>query len=101
MKAALTLMLLLAAGQGFAAELDRTPIEAATVDGKKVHLFPNGRWAFVDPDEAAAARQRAEQYPENRTRPMDSQGVVLGDFGRVILPGDKDYNRGTLNPKMR
>ena len=101
MRLVIGLMLAIAAGSVFAAELDRTPIEAATVDGKKVHLFPNGRWAFVDPDEAAAARQRAEQYPENRTRPMDSQGVVLGDFGRVILPGDKDYNRGTLNPKMR
>lgn len=101
MKAAFALMLVLAAGQGFAAELDRTPLEAATVDGKKVRLFPNGRWEYVDSEDAAAARQRAEQYPENKTRPMDSQGVVIGNFGRVILPGDKDYNRGSLNPKMR
>lgn len=101
MRAVFALMLVLAAGQGFAAELDRTPLEAATVDGKKVRLFPNGRWEFVDPEDAAAARQRAEQYPENKTRPMDSQGVVIGNFGRVILPGDKDYNRGSLNPKMR
>jgi hypothetical protein len=95
------LILVLAAGQGFAAELDRAPIEAATVDGQKVRLFPNGRWEFVDVAKAAEAQKIAAEYPENKTRPVDAQGGLLGGLGRSIMPGDKDYNRGSLNPKMR
>jgi len=98
-KTALVLMLALAAGQGFAAELDRTPIEAATVDGQKVRLFPNGRWEFVDAAKAAGAQKVAAEYPENKTRPAEAQGGVFG-IGRTIMPGDKDYNRGSLNPKL-
>jgi hypothetical protein len=94
-------MLALAAGQGLAADLDRTPIEAATVDGQKVRLFPNGRWEFVDAAKAAAAQKAAAEYPENKTRPVEAQGLLFGGFGRNVMPGDKDYNRGTLNPKMR
>lgn len=100
MKAAWALILVLAAGQGFAAELDRTPLEAATVDGKKVRLFPNGRWEYVDVALAAEAQKRAAAYPENKTRPAEAQGGVFG-FGRTVMPGDKDYNRGSLNPKLR
>jgi hypothetical protein len=71
------------AGQGLAAELERTPLAATTADGQAVHLYPNGRWAFVDAARAAEA-----------------QGGVFG-VGRTIMPGDKDYNRGSLNPKLR
>jgi len=99
-KTALVLMLALVAGQGFAAELDRTPIEAATVDGQKVRLFPNGRWEFVDAAKAAEAKKVAAEYPENKTRPAAAQGGVFG-IGGTIMPGDKDYNRGSLNPKLR
>ena len=74
MKAAFALMLLLAAGQGFAAELDRTPLEATTVDGKKVRLFPNGRWEFVDAAMAAEAQKVAAEFPENKARPAEAQG---------------------------
>jgi hypothetical protein len=95
------LILALAAGQCFAAELDRTPLEAVTVDGQKVRLFPNGRWEFADAAKAAEAQQLAAQYPENKTRPVEAQGGLFGGFGRVIMPGDKDYNRGSLNPKAR
>ena len=95
------LMLALAAGPLPAAELDRTPIEAATVDGQKVRLFPNGRWEFVDAAKAAAAQQIAADYPENKTRPVEAQGGLFGGVGRTLMPGDKDYNRGSLNPKMR
>ena len=49
------LILALAAGQCFAAELDRTPLEAVTVDGQNVRLFPNGRWEFADAAKAAEA----------------------------------------------
>lgn len=102
MKAAFAaLILALAAGQCFAAELDRTPLEAVTVDGQKVRLFPNGRWEFADAAKAAEAQQLAAQYPENKTRPVEAQGGLFGGFGRVIMPGDKDYNRGSLNPKAR
>ena len=102
MKAAFAgLILALAAGQCFAAELDRTPLEAVTVDGQKVRLFPNGRWEFADAAKAAEAQQLAAQYPENKTRPIEAQGGLFGGFGRVIVPGDKDFNRGSLNPKLR
>jgi len=95
------LILALAAGQCLAVELDRTPIEAATADGEKVRLFPNGRWEFVDAAKVAAAQKAAAEYPENKTRPVEAQGGLFGGFGRSIMPGDKDYNRGSLNPKTR
>lgn len=95
------LILLLAAGSTLAADLDRTPLEAVTVDGQKVRLFPNGRWEFADAAKAAEAQQLAAQYPENKTRPIEAQGGLFGSFGRTIMPGDKDYNRGSLNPKGR
>lgn len=95
------LILVLVAGQCLATELDRAPLEAVTVDGQKVRLFPNGRWEFTDAAKAAEAQQLAAQYPENKTRPIEAQGGLFGGFGRTIMPGDKDYNRGTLNPKTR
>lgn len=82
------------------ASLARTPTAATTVSGDKVLLHPNGRWEFVDVAKAEQAKKLAELYPENQTRPLEAQGGVMG-VGRVILPGDKDYNRGSLNPKMR
>lgn len=101
MRLAGALILALAAGQCLAVELDRTPIEAATANGEKVRLFPNGRWEFVDAAKAAAAQKAAAEYPENKTRPVEAQGGLFGGFGRSVMPGDKDYNRGTLNPKTR
>jgi len=99
-RAALIAVLLgLATAGAMAAELDRTPVEAVTVNGEKVRLFPNGRWEYVDAAKAAAAQQAAARYPENRTRPEGGQGGLFG-VGRIIMPGDKDYNRGSLNPKL-
>ena len=98
--AACVLMLGLVAADAFAAELDRTPVEAVTVNGEKVRLFPNGRWEYVDAAKAAAAQQAAAKYPENQTRPEGAQGGLFG-VGRTVMPGDKDYNRGSLNPKLR
>jgi len=99
-RAALTgVLLVLAAGCVAAAELDRTPVEAVTVNGEKVRLFPNGRWEYLDPAKAAAAQQKAAVYPENQTRPEGAQGGLFG-VGRIIVPGDRDYNRGSLNPKL-
>jgi hypothetical protein len=100
LRAVLILVLFGATLGALAAELDRIPIEALTVDGEKVRLFPNGRWEYVDAAKAAAAQQRAVAYPENQTRPEGAQGGLFG-VGRTVMPGDKDYNRGSLNPKLR
>ncbi len=100
MKAAALAILFLAAGQAAAADLDRTPLEATTAAGEKVRLFPNGRWEYVDAKKAADAQQVAAQYPENKTRPIDAQGGWLPGT-RTVMPGDRDYNRGSLNPKTR
>lgn len=97
----LLLIALLASGPALAAELDRTPLEAVTADGQQVRLFPNGRWEYLDQVKAAEAQRIAADYPENKTRPVESQGIVIGGIGRYVMPGDKDYNRGSLNPKMR
>ncbi len=75
-------------------------IEATTASGEKVRLHPNGRWEYVDAQKAATAKAVADQYPENKLRPMDAQGCLFG-IGRCVMPGDKDYNRGTLNPAKR
>lgn len=100
MKALAGIVLLLGAGLCLASELDRTPIEATTADGQQVRLFPNGRWEFVDTVKAAAAQKVAAEYPENKARPAEAQGGLFG-VGRTLMPGDKDYNRGSLNPKLR
>jgi hypothetical protein len=73
-------------------------VEATTVKGEKVRLLPNGRWEYVDQAKQANAKKTFDTYPENRN--PDAQGGVFG-LGRSINPGDKDYNRGTLNPKGR
>jgi hypothetical protein len=81
----------LAAGCVAAAELDLTPVNAVTVNGEKVRLFPNGRWGYVDPAKAAAAQQKAAGYPENQTRPEGAQSSRLpawraGSSSRMTSP---------------
>lgn len=76
-----------------------TVIEATTAAGDRVELMPDGRWRFVDQAKQAEAKKVADSYPQNHLRPEGAQGGWFGT--RTILPGDKDYNRGTLNPKMR
>ena len=111
MKTALTLVarylmplccaaMLLCAGAHAADELSRAPIDAITVEGDKVRLYPNGRWEYVDAGKAAKASEQAAQYPENKTRPVEAQGGLFG-IGRTIMPGDKDYNRGSMSGKGR
>ena len=94
--AALSLQLVAPAVQAQGSET----LEATTASGEKVRLLPNGRWEYVDTQKAVAAKVVADQYPENKLRPMDAQGCLFG-VGRCIMPGDKDYNRGTLNPAKR
>ena len=94
------LFLLGVAMPGPAAEPPRTPVEATTTDGERVLLLPNGRWEYLNPQKAAAARKVAEQFPENQVCPPGSQGNFFG-VGRCIPPDDKEYNRGSLNPNRR
>ena len=84
---------------GVATAGEGSVIEATTAAGDKVRLLPNGRWEFVDAAKQADAKKVADTYPENHLRPEGAQGGWFG--GRYIMPGDKDYNRGSLNPKMR
>lgn len=77
-----------------------TTIEATTKDGDTVKLHPNGRWEFVDARKAEKAAAVAQQFPENQVCPPGAQGKFLG-FGRCILPGDKEFNRGSLSGKGR
>jgi len=72
-------------------------VEATTIKGEKVFLFPNGRWEFADQPKAQI--QREERRVEDE-RERTSQGGFLG-IGRRIYEGDKDYNRGSLNPNRR
>jgi len=83
-----------------AAAAETPPLEAVTGAGERVLLHPNGRWEYVDAAKAAAAKKLAEQFPENRVRPVEGQGGWFG-IGRVVMPGDPDYNRGSLSPKSR
>jgi hypothetical protein len=75
-------------------------IEAHTASGEAVRLLPNGRWEFVDQKRQAEAKKVADTYPENDVRPAKAQGGLFG-IGRIIMPGDPDYNRGSLSGKGR
>lgn len=77
---------------------DRTPIGATTATGDKVLLHPTGKWEFVDAAKAAEARKMAERFPENKVRPIDAQGGWMPGTN-TLMPGDKDYNRGSLGRK--
>ena len=72
-------------------------IEAVTANGEKVRLFGNGRWEFVNEQKAVAQRQAVEA---DLARERSSQGGFFG-MGRRLYEGDKDFNRGSLNPKLR
>lgn len=73
------------------------PVEATTAGGEKVRLFPDGRWEYADPVKAEPQKKARDAELE---RERNSQGGFLG-LGRRIYEGDKDYNRGTLNPARR
>lgn len=93
----MTAVLLIAlAGTGGALAQDQA-LEATTASGEKVRLLPNGRWEYVNVQKAAVQRQAAEA---DLARERSSQGGFLG-FGRRVYEGDKDFNRGSLNPKQR
>ena len=72
-------------------------IEATTASGEKVRLFADGRWEYADPVKAEPQRKQRDAELE---RERASQGGWFG-VGRRIYEGDKDYNRGSLNPSRR
>lgn len=84
-------------------------IEATTSTGERVRLMPDGRWEWVDGNKAAlqkserelATMRQDEQRQVEQKRERNAQGGGLLGLGRTVYEGDKDYNRGTLNPKMR
>ena len=84
-------------------------LEATTSSGEKVRLLPDGRWEWVEPQKAAVQRtERAvEVKRQEEVRQADikrergAQGGGLIGLGRTVYEGDKDYNRGSLNPKLR
>ena len=84
-------------------------LEATTSAGDRVRLLPDGRWEWIDGNKAAlqrserevAARRQDEQRQAELKRERNAQGGGLLGLGRTVYEGDKDYNRGTLNPKMR
>jgi hypothetical protein len=93
-RAAAVALGLLFAASGWA---QQAPIEATTAAGDKVRLHPDGRWEYADPVKAEPQKKaRAEE--EDRER--NAQGGWFG-IGRKVYPGDKDYNRGTMNPNRR
>jgi len=104
--AVVVLGLLLCTGSAWA---QQGVIEATTSAGEKVRLLPDGRWEFVDGQKAAV--QRTERAVEEKKkeevraaeikRERAAQGGGQLGLGRTIYEGDKDYNRGSLNPKLR
>lgn len=97
---AVPLLAIMLAASTFAQEPERLPLEAVTPLGDKVLLHPNGRWEYLDKKKAGEAKKVADQFPENKVRPEGAQGGLFG-VGRTVMPGDPDYNRGSLNPKLK
>ena len=77
-------------------------VEATTTGGQKVILHPDGRWDFADGPQPgpAAAQPAAATQSASQGCPPGWQGGLFG-IGRCVPPGDKDYNRGTMNPSKR
>jgi hypothetical protein len=93
----------------FTAAAQTGAIEATTSTGERVRLLPDGRWEWVDGQKAAVQQQQrvveTKKQEEVRAaeikRERGAQGGGLLGLGRTLYEGDKDYNRGSLNPKTR
>lgn len=84
-------------------------IDATTASGERVRLLPDGRWEWIDGQKAGAQKQQRDVEVKKQEEVRQAEiwreraaqgGGVLG-FGRTIYEGDKDYNRGSLNPKTK
>ena len=80
-------------------------IEATTSSGETVRLMQDGRWEWVEQKKAAVQQEQRRQEDQQRQaelkRERGAQGGGLLGLGRTLHEGDKDYNRGSLNPKLR
>ena len=87
----------------------QAPIETTTPAGDRILLYPDGRWEYADPAKRAASPKPAPPAaatPAAATPvaagacPPGSQGRLFG-VGGCVVPGDRDYNRGSLSGKGR
>jgi hypothetical protein len=100
--------LMLVAGMA-TAQPAKQPVDTTTPSGERIRLFPDGHWEYLDGQKAAEQRTEraveAKKQEEVRktevARERKAQGGGQIGLGRTIYEGDPDYNRGTLNPKMR
>lgn len=84
-------------------------IEATTSTGERVRLLPDGRWEYMDGQKAAVqrteraveAKKQEEVKQAEIKRERGAQGGGQIGLGRTIYEGDKDYNRGSMNPKLK
>ena len=87
------------------------PIEATTPAGDRILLYPDGRWEYADPAKRAATPAPSAAQPVAPAAapqpavaagacPPGAQGHLFW-VGRCVLPGDPDYNRGSLSGKGR
>jgi len=93
----LILAALFAAAAGAQQDAREGALEATTAAGEKVRLLPDGRWEYVDPKKAEPQRKARVEEQE---RERNAQGGWFG-LSRKVYEGDKDYNRGSLNPNRR
>ena len=100
--------LMLAAGMA-SAQQAKGPIDTTTPTGEKIRLFPDGHWEYLDGKKAEVQRtERAVEVKKQEevrkaevTRERNAQGGGKIGLGRTIYEGDPDYNRGSLNPKLK
>jgi hypothetical protein len=84
-------------------------IEATTSTGERVRLLPDGRWEYMDGQKAAVqrteraveAKKQEEVKQVELKRERSAQGGGQLGLGRTLYEGDKDYNRGSMNPKLK
>jgi hypothetical protein len=89
------------------------PIETTTPAGDRILLHPDGRWEYADPAKRAASPRPAPAAAATPAAtpgaarpvaagacPPGSQGHLFG-IGGCVVPGDRDYNRGSLSGKGR
>ncbi|MDB5803220.1 MAG: hypothetical protein JWN73_542 [Betaproteobacteria bacterium] len=99
------LALVLAGGAVSAQPAAKEPIETTTPNGEKIRLYPDGHWEYVDQKKAEV--QRTERVAEEKKKEAvvqaktDREKNAQGLLGAKIYPGDPDFNRGSLNPKLR
>lgn len=101
MKCLVVLMAAVMSVPVFAADASSpAPVEATTAAGDRVLLYPDGHWESAGAKETGKGGKPPVAHAVSQSVPAEpGQGGLFG-IGRTIKPGDKDYNRGSLNPKL-